>query len=95
MVYSGNDGWLLSPSFDLLPDVGHRGEHVLFFDLGAVCPGRRTLEKLGRSWGISNADAVVSQVYDAVSCWREEFLLAGVPEEDLLRFTEIDSNLIR
>ena len=29
----------LSLAFDLIPDVGRKGEHVLFFDLEANYPG--------------------------------------------------------
>lgn len=94
MLYDADGGWRLSPAFDLLPDIGQRGEHVLFFDLGAVCPGRRKLENLGRSWGIGNASALLDQVYDAVKSWKDEFSNFGVTEKDLLSFKEIDSNLL-
>jgi hypothetical protein len=39
----------LSLAFDLIPDVGRKGEHVLFFDLEANYPGRADLETLGYS----------------------------------------------
>lgn len=93
MVNDREHGWRLSPAFDLIPDVGQRGEHVLFFDLGAYYPGRQNLENLGRRWGIRNADIVVSQVFDAVAGWKEEFTSTGVPEKDIIRFKEIDSFL--
>lgn len=93
MVYDREQGWRLSPAFDLIPDVGRRGEHVLFFDIGAYYPGRKKLENLGRSWGIRNAEVVVEQVFDAVAGWKEEFAGAGVPEKDIIRFKEIGSRL--
>lgn len=93
MVYDHGQGWRLSPAFDLLPDVGQRGEHVLFFDLGAYYPGRKNLENLGRRWGIRNAEILVGQVFDAVADWKEEFVASGVPEKDIIRFKEIDSHL--
>ncbi len=93
MTYDHEQGWRLSPAFDLIPDVGQRGEHVLFFDLGAYYPGRKKLENLGRSWGIRNAEIVVEQVFAAMSGWREEFTRSGVPEHDTARFKEIDSHL--
>jgi serine/threonine-protein kinase HipA len=93
MIHDREQGWRLSPAFDLIPDVGQRGEHVLFFDLGAYYPGRNNLENLGHRWGIRNADKVVSQVFDAVHDWKEEFASARVPEEDIIRFKEIDSHL--
>ena len=86
-------GWRLSPAFDLIPDVGRNGEHVLFFDLGAYYPGRQKLENLGRSWGIRNAERVVAEVFAAVAGWKEEFMGVGVPEKDIIRFKEIDAHL--
>ena len=93
MVYDHEQGWRLSPAFDLVPDVGQRGEHVLFFDLGAYYPGRQNLEKLGRHWGIRNAEVVVGHVFNAVAGWKEEFAGTGVMEKDIIRFKEIDSHL--
>ena len=86
-------GWRLSPAFDLIPDVGERGEHVLFFDLGAYYPGRNNLENLGRSWGIRTAGTVVEEVFAALARWREEFAECGVPERDSERFKAIDTHL--
>ena len=93
MVHDHEQGWRLSPAFDLIPDVGQRGEHVLFFDLGAYYPGRKKLETLGRRWGIHHAELVVGQVFAAVAGWKEEFTASGVPENDSIRFREIDSHL--
>jgi hypothetical protein len=56
-------------------------------------PGRNNLENLGHRWGIRNANKVVSQVFDAVHDWKEEFASADVPEKDIIRFKEIDSHL--
>jgi serine/threonine-protein kinase HipA len=93
MIHDSKQGWRLSPAFDLIPDVEQRGEHVLFFDLGAYYPGRRKLENLGHQWGIGNAEIVVAQVCDAVAGWKEEFANSGVPEKDINRFKEIDVRL--
>jgi serine/threonine-protein kinase HipA len=93
MIHDREQGWRLSPAFDLIPDVGRNGEHVLFFDLGACYPGRQKLENLGRSWGIRNAESVVAEVFAAVACWKEEFTGVGVPEKDIIRFKEIDAHL--
>jgi serine/threonine-protein kinase HipA len=95
MVCDGREGWRLSPSFDLVPDIGQRGEHVLFFDLDPIYPGRAKLEKLGRSWGISGAAAIVDQVFSAVAHWRREFTACGVSLKDIERFAEIDDYLRR
>jgi serine/threonine-protein kinase HipA len=93
MVHDREQGWRLSPAFDLLPDVGQRGEHVLFFDLGAHYPGRKAIESLGCKWGIRNAETVSAQVFEAVTGWKEEFIRAGVPESEIFRFNEIDARL--
>ena len=93
MVYDGKHGWRLSPAFDLLPDVGRRGEHVLFFDHGAYYPGRSSLEYLGKRWGVRNADGIVAQVFDAAVGWKDEFKSLGVLDKDILRFRGTDSHL--
>jgi serine/threonine-protein kinase HipA len=93
MIYDSEQGWRLSPAFDLIPDVEQRGEHVLFFDLGAYYPGRHHLENLGRQWGIGNAEILVAQVCDAVTGWKEEFAKSGVTKKDINRFKEIDVRL--
>ena len=91
MLHERGVGWRLSPAFDLIPDVGRRGEHVLFFDLGAYFPGRKKVEALGRSWGIRGAEEIVAQVIDAASDWKAEFARVGVPENDIRRFIDIDT----
>lgn len=94
MIHDRKQGWRLSPAFDLVPDIGQRGEHVLFFDLGAYYPGRKAIESLGRKWGIRNAEVVSAQVFEALAGWRDEFNRAGVSESDINRFKEIDTRLL-
>lgn len=95
MTCTRDEGWRLSPAFDLVPDIGQRGEHVLFFDLDPVFPGRANLEGLGRAWGISGAVKIVEQVFSALAGWREEYLFCGVKQNDIDRFAEIDDYLKR
>lgn len=95
MVCDTEEGWRLSPSFDLVPDIGQRGEHVLFFDLDPYYPGREKLEKLGRTWGIQGAAGIVEEVFSVVVDWRKEFTAGGVPAIDIERFAEIDDSLCR
>jgi len=95
MVCDSIEGWRLSKAFDLIPDIGQRGEHVLFFDLDPVYPGRANLIRLGQTWGISGAAEIVEQVFSAVSDWRQEFKASGVTSEDIKRFSEIDDYLKR
>lgn len=86
-------GWRLSPAFDLVPDIREAREHILFFDLGGYHPGRKALEKLGRSWGISKPANIVEEVYVALQPWRDIFASFGVNDADCNRFREIDENL--
>ena len=95
MTCTRDEGWRLSPAFDLVPDIGQRGEHVLFFDLDPVYPGRENLLRLGRSWGVSGATDIIEQVFNAVSHWRETYLACGVALKDIERFKEIDNYLNR
>lgn len=95
MVCDKEEGWRLSPAFDLLPDIGQRGEHVLSFDLHPIYPSRVKLEKLGRLWGIPGASVIIDEVFSAIAGWQEEFATCGVPPRDIDRFTEIDDYLGR
>ena len=95
MIYDHHEKWRLSPAFDLVPDIGNRGEHVLFFDIDPFYRGRKSLEIIGRRWGIANSETVVEQVFKAVSGWKEEFSCRDVPEADIFRFREIEGNLLK
>jgi len=89
-----HQGWRLSPAFDLIPDVAQRGEHVLFFDIDPVYPGRKALEGLGKIWRIPQYHVIVDQVFDAVSHWREQFREFGILPTDTEHFSEIDRYLL-
>lgn len=95
MVHEQGIGWRLSPSFDLIPDIGRREEHVLFFDTGAYCPSMDKLVALGRTWGISRSEEVVTQVSGAIAQWQDVFLETSVPEAQLQRFKGINARLGR
>lgn len=95
MLYDNERGWRLSPAFDQVPDIGQNGEHVLFFDLDPLYPGRKKLARLGRDWGISRADRIVEEVFAAVGGWKNEFAFFGVSGADIARFSEIDDYLQR
>ena len=84
MSCTRDEGWRLSPAFDLAQDIGQRGEHVLFFDLDVVYPGRASLVRMGRAWGVSGAKDIIEQVFSAVSHWREEYLICGIEQKDIL-----------
>jgi len=95
MVYGHHEGWRLSPAFDLVPNIARRQEHVLRFDLDPVHPGRRNLERLGRSWGVSGSKAIVEEICMNVAGWRSCFAETGVRAGDIDRFREIDANLVK
>ena len=73
--------------------MAKKREHVLCFDLDAHYPGREALEDLGKRWGLRHAKAVVEQVFEAVSDWKEAFARIGVSEGDIFQFREIDSRV--
>jgi serine/threonine-protein kinase HipA len=93
MIHDHAKGWRLSPAFDLVPDLGDKEEHVLMFDLSGYYPGRKKLEALGKHWGISNVDAVITQVFDAVRGWKDEFARVGVLDKDARRFRGINTRV--
>lgn len=93
MTCAPAEGWRFSPAFDLVPDIREAREHILFFDLSGYHPGRKALEKLGRSWGISKPADIVEEVYVALQPWREMFASFGVNDTDCNRFRDIDDLL--
>lgn len=95
MVCDAESGWRLSPAFDLLPNIGENTEHVLFFEYDPRYPGRDTLERLGKSWGVPHTKAIVEEVFTAVANWKDEFAAFEVAPSDMARFGEIDAYLLR
>jgi len=95
MTYEQREGWRLSPAFDLVPNIHQRAEHVLIFEPDPRHPGRTALAKLGRTWAISNSKAIVDELYTVVQGWKTEFSEAGVRDEEIEQFREIDKNLLR
>ena len=93
MTYGENDGWRLSPAFDLVPDIARRGEHILLFDLDPYCPGIQKLSKLGKAWGISRAGQLVDSVVSALSDWQQEYHEHGVTDQDIRPFLGINDRL--
>jgi serine/threonine-protein kinase HipA len=58
-------GFRLAPAFDLLPDIGGRGEHTLSFQLGFACPTRAEIIAVAGEWGIADAARIVADVVTA------------------------------
>ncbi|NTU53397.1 MAG: type II toxin-antitoxin system HipA family toxin [Chlorobiaceae bacterium] len=95
MTCGQREGWRLSPAFDLVPNIAQRSEHILIFELDPRHPGRSALAKLGRTWAISNSNAIIDELYAVVQGWKTEFSKAGVCDEEIEQFREIDKNLLR
>lgn len=93
MLFDHQQGWRLSPAFDLLPDVGKNYEHILRFNSSTYFPGRKKIEKIGVEWGIRNSENIVEEVFDAISQWKEVFAITGVSAQDIATFKSIDTNL--
>ncbi len=62
----GDNGWRLSPAFDLVPDTGAKRDHTLTFGLGLGCPTRDVLAGMGERWGVRESVDVVDEVTGAV-----------------------------
>ncbi len=79
-------GYVLSPAFDLLPDIGGCREHVLLFDLTPNPPGPDGLAALGRKWGVAGAAGICREVRDAVARFGAIADQYAVPVSDRDRF---------
>ncbi len=78
-------GWRLSPAFDLVPNIGFNQEQVLRVGLDSRPADLATLLAEAKYFGIKRrqqAVEIVTTVYEAVAGWREAFAACGVPEQD-------------
>jgi serine/threonine-protein kinase HipA len=79
-------GFVLSPAFDLLPDIGGLREHVLMFDLSPYPPGPAGLRALGKRWGVTGAAAICEDVQAAVMRFAGVAGKYAVPGDEIDRF---------
>lgn len=88
-LYDTDVGWRLTPAYDLLPDVLHRGEHVLHFGAAGYRPTSKDLLSLGRIMGLSasRAAAIRADVAAAGAKWMQCCDQAGVPREESALFS--------
>jgi serine/threonine-protein kinase HipA len=86
MLHDDN-GWRLTPAYDLLPDVNQRREHILHFGPAGLMPTATAMGQQARVFGISPATAATirEQVIDALTHWRRQFSASRVPEHDIQR----------
>ncbi len=81
------DGFSLSPAYDLLPDTHENREHRLSFPRGAgtLPPGRKVLESIGKNFKVPHPDQVIDEVVQSMADWRDVLRKYGTPQEDILR----------
>lgn len=96
MLHDDN-GWRLSPAFDLIPNIGFNREHILRIGLDTRPPNAETLLVEAKHFGIKRrqqAMAVIKKVHGAVSKWPEVFSKCNVPEKDAVSIgKDIDQRL--
>ena len=87
-------GWILSPAYDLLPDIPRRQEHVLRFGICGHRPTLSCLEALGHTMGISVATttAILAEVAEAVSGWSMVARAVGLDDNEA---TTIEADIHR
>jgi serine/threonine-protein kinase HipA len=67
-VHHGNEGWKLSPAFDLTFSTGMGGEHTTAIN-GQGQPGLEHVLAIGSKHRIANAERIVEEVRHAVAQW--------------------------
>jgi serine/threonine-protein kinase HipA len=80
-----DEGWRLSPAFDLVPNIGMNMEHALRIGLDYIAPNLQTLLSEAKYFGIKRRQTVldlVEEVNLAVSKWPAVFSDFDVPEKD-------------
>ncbi len=78
-------GYRLSPAFDLVPDVGERGEHSLAFDLGYTPPDKAAWLNIAKTWGVSGAAAMIEEIAEAMKNFVKLAHQCAVPEQNIVK----------
>lgn len=78
-----DDGYRLSPAFDLLPDVGEKREHSLAFEYSRSAATRDELLSLARQWGVRNATEVIDAVVAGMQAFGQVARSRGVPKANV------------
>ena len=96
-IMHGEQGWQLTPAYDLLPNTGENPEHALQFSNTNYPPSINALHEMGKSmFGLSKKKTadIVSLVYSAISQWPDVFNHYNVPGSDINRLSkDIDGRL--
>ena len=80
------NGWCLSPAYDLVPSLSVGEYHQMGFAYSAVPPRGDQLITYGVNrfhLRDSQARQIIDEVQVAVANWREEFIQLGVVEDDI------------
>ncbi|MDI6687658.1 MAG: type II toxin-antitoxin system HipA family toxin [Desulfobacterales bacterium] len=85
IMLHNDEGWKLSPAFDLVPNIGFNREHVLRIGYDNRPPDLETLLKEAGHFGLKRRQQtleMIIKVYEAVSEWSTVFAECDVPERD-------------
>ncbi len=85
LMLHNDEGWKLSPAFDLVPNIGFNKEHVLRIGLNNRPSDLETLLQEARHFGLKRRQQtveVIRKVHEAVSEWSTVFTVCNVPEKD-------------
>ena len=85
IMLHNDEGWRLSPAFDLVPNIGFNREHVLRIGYDNRPPDLGTLLQEAGHFGLKRrqqAQEVVMEIHEAVSEWSTVFTACNVPEKD-------------
>ena len=85
IMLHNDEGWRLSPAFDLVPNIGFNREHVLRIGYDNRPPDLETLLQEAGHFGLKrrqHAREVIMEIHETVSGWRAVFTECNVPERD-------------
>ena len=85
LILHNDEGWRLSPAFDLVPNIGFNREHVLRIGYDNRLPDLEILLQEAGHFGLKRrqqALEVIMEVHEAVSEWSTVFAACNVPERD-------------
>jgi serine/threonine-protein kinase HipA len=86
LMLHNDEGWSLSPAFDLVPNIGFNQEHVLRIGLDNRPADLETLLAEAKHFGIKRRQQTVDmieEVHEIVTAWPEVFSIYSVPEKDV------------
>jgi serine/threonine-protein kinase HipA len=80
-----DEGWRLSPAFDLAPNIGFNLEHVLRIGMSNKQPDLETLLTEAKYFGIKRREPaldIIVNIHNVVSTWESVFTACEVPSKD-------------